>query len=457
MKIYRLGYCTLASMLLLVSCQNDDANEEVQPIAIEASMLLTVEIENNHLVENESYTEREWIFISNSEGKVLQTQEVINGSTLEFERPDNFEEDHITATRLRLYERDDYRSLSMHTYTNIPPASWVLEENENISHTPLGEVEGSFVSATYDNFLMTPSRQYVRLMPAPISEDSVRVDFRAELYENNERLYVSVFEDQPRYLYTEIELGSTYNFTASDFNTMSVAKSVELPYVERASTSVYGTTKEGDWVWVSKSKWNEGTSSIPYYLPDYAFAELDYTFSASRGDGLSYYRRDTDNIPDSYSIPTVTYSVGNNQLSKFEASADYAHDFWTASSYDYNADEELTNVSLHVYGSESRDIRFSISLPEEITKEYPFIGSRIDNISLESLQLIDQDNVSSYEEYIATLYTRDAVQDRKMYESVSIQLDTDAENGRHATEQFPKHIQAEQKRHTKEHGHGRRW
>ncbi|WKN40486.1 hypothetical protein [Tunicatimonas pelagia] len=433
MKTSYLGYCVLVSALLLTSCQEEKVSEEVQ----DNTPLLTVQVEEGYLLSDENILEREWLFVSTDDGEVLRTQEVVNGENLTIKRPEGAADESFTISRARVFERLDTQKqfLYLLSYTDVSSQNWVFEGKDITSDNPgapsvpsLYEVEGSFVSSSLLYAIHAKGNLSVERQATPIS-DGFQVDFKAFIEEEKAPLYINIFDDQPQYLYTDVEFGKEYSFTPQDFKPMNLVKTIQLPSLASASTAVYGTAIDGTWIIAYQSVLSEGKSEISYYLPEHDFKKLDYIFRANVDERVNYYRSDYNNIPDNYDIPSsVSYQINENKLNNFSASADLASDFWLVSSFSHERNHKVERASIHVNGGNNQNIAFAITLPEEIAQEYPAVADRLDNFSLERINLSNYNNIDSYQEYTATLYDQLSL-GNSFYENISINI-SDSENGR---------------------------
>ena len=520
MKKNRIGYCALASMLLLASCQEDFKDEDQPtisitspaagqkvwletPLSVEASdeqgvskvafylndelvgedteapyewMLNTQEYEDgdyvlrtvahdgtgnqteveqeievfNNLLKvevEEGYHKdnnlRQWVIVSNAEGSVLQTEELKNGTTAIFGRPEGFNES-FSVTLLSIDERsnDDYWTFAT-TYTGATPDHWVMPSSTNgEERMVLGTATGSFITPDGNYRVSSPNGTFYSTSNI-YYEDGKQTEFSFDTYENPAQLYVAAlpYQQAPQYASLKnIQPEGHYELTADDMVPMKVHKTINLPSVNDALMLVRGHY-EGDegYHTASRSYWDELTNQLPVYLPEGVFNDFTYSLDADLGD-FSYYRSDNGSMPDSYDIPALAPGIIHSaQFGDFSASVDGQYDYAHASWFDYDEEQSVSLMAWSVLGSSDEELQWTVSdLPKEINELYPFLPARMNEMQFVRLQVVNRDNIASYEEYLATL---NKVQDEvvKVHEAVSLKAD-EHQNSRKRTVELPAHV-----------------
>ena len=419
------------------------------------NMLLKVEVaEDRYEVDN---VPQEWIIISDAEGNTLQTEGLKNGVTSVFTRPEGFTSDQLTVTLadIRYSESDSYYSSAvMKTYHNISPGEWLLEGPVYVEDkTIVGDAFVEFTSYGTDFFSFAAnSPDGSDYMNFNSFGDSTKIEYNLYLHRDPARVYVAADFSEgktPRYaLLNDVQADGRYTLTARDFMPMKLVKTIDVPsssnYASMFIKGYYTAEKKG--FNVASSSTIEGGGELPVYQPEGVFNGFDY-FLFVRNSNFGYSRTDVDNLPNNYGIPqTVSAVVASTNRNGFSASvsypSDYARAYWSWS--DYSSGGTFSYVEWSTYGSNQDNILLTApELPKVISDLYPSLKERVADLSYSRLELVNVDNITSFEEYATKLYQPTASPSLKQTEETVTVYPKDTKNGRIAKEQskLPKHIQ----------------
>ena len=445
-KDYEDGDYTLRTVAYDGAGNQTEAEREIEVF----NKLLTVKVEGNYLnIPEEAYdrNDRAWIVVSDVKGNVLQTEELQNGTTFTFDRPEGFKESSATVTVINVneYSSDDRWAFAT-TYTNIAPDHWIMQgyTSDKTEPTVVGTATGSFVTPDHNFRTSSPNGSFYQTSGSHDYEDGMRTEFMLNMYQDPAQLYIAAVPYQQAPLYVSlkgIQPGDQYELTSDDMLPMKARRSISLPSANYGSMFVRGYYDGDDgYHTASRSELEETTNNLQVYTPEGVFDSFSYSIDANFGD-FFFYRRDEGGMPDSYDIPSSSPgTIHNAQINDFRATVDRQRDYAEASWSDYDSEESFRYARWAVVGSSDKEAQWvAPTLPAVVSKAYPSLAERINNLPFFHLQVIDRDDVDSYEAYAAKLYKQQK-EDHKTYESVGTSLSQD-ESSRKGIVEIPAHIQ----------------
>ncbi len=373
-----------------------------------------------------------------------------NGVTLVFTRPDGFIDDKLTVTlvNVRYSESESYySSATVNTYYNISPGEWLLESPVYIENeTTVGDAAVEFTTYGTDHFSFAAnSPDGADNVNFHSFGDSSRVEYNLYMHRDPARVYIAAdFSGgkTPRYtLLDDVRANSRYELDKRDFRPMKSVKKIKLPpsfdYASMFIKGYYTKEKEGFNI-ASITNIEEGEELL-VYQPEEVFSGFDYSLFV-RNSNFSYHRTDVDNLPDTYNIPqALSATVVSTNRDNFSASvsypSDYVRAYWRWS--DYSSGGTFSSINWSIYGSNQDNIQLvAPELPKVIKDLHPSLGEKMADLSYSGLELIEVDNIISFEEYASKLYQQTTSSSTEQTQEIITIYPKDAENGRVAQSQL---------------------
>lgn len=407
-------------VLKAVASDNAGLKAEASQEVTVKNTLFVVNVEDGYLEVVENRESVEWIFLSDNDGNVVgEPQQVINGTILNWQRPEDFNSDIIYFNRLfydysfnEWSQRPD-KYLGVNTYPNFPIDE--LNLKAYLSEWPEESVGKATVNIEND-FDGSESYSYMTYMPysgAGIGTGANSGSYQVTMYNDTEKAFSTYAKDvntqiveSKYYRLDDFQVGNIYNFHTSEFTPMEM-RTVSLPseynsfyfmvdgYLNQDDNWSYTVDNRSDWE-------NEGLSEVNLFYAD-DFSHF-FTYLSVRNEGNSFTSYQKGKAPASYTYPTYYASVSKDDLNQVQVTTRGSFDVGTAS-WENRIDDETQYYRTRkmIYFSGESGLTYTMpDIPSSLLEMYPELDSQMEHAFT---YVLDHNHVNLYEELMEYWFT----------------------------------------------------
>ncbi len=238
-KQYEDGAYTLRTV---VQSGDGEPAEAVQTINI-FNKLFSLKVDNNYLKGWTFAPKEAWLIACDTEGNIIQAEELQNGETINIDRQDRTDEELI-VTLVKVYVgSDNDRFVSIDSYQDIAPNAWFFRGYTPTEKSVIGTAEIAYAIPNEMQTLVTASK-------ANVSLSTVDEGYQASLdiLEEPAGLFVANNAQDgssANYAWLDgIRVDQQYDLDAGDFKPMKLMQQVSIPPADDLYLSVSGISEE---------------------------------------------------------------------------------------------------------------------------------------------------------------------------------------------------------------------
>ncbi len=442
-KQYKDGAYTLRTV---VQNGGGEPTEALRTINI-FNKLFSLKVGDNYLGE-ENYSIRDaWLIACDTEGNVIQTEELQNGETITIDRRARTDETLIISIAKTFRFNDNNRHLIIESYQGIAPNAWFLEGSSTTDRPVIGTARVDYEVSEGMKTLASASNAYASL-------SALGADYQASLdiLEEPAGLFIANnAKDGSAVSYAwldNIQVDQQYNLEVEDFQPMKLLHQVSIPPVDGLYISVSGAVSqmgtEYEFFWYNER--DEVADELFVYHPDGLFDSYHHSVFLDGGK-VTYYHTGSDPIKSTYKVPEVSANLMKEgpQEHRIQLQGDYEADFATGQ-WEYVAfrDSIWENVAWSVYAPVNEgEYRARLhQLPTEIINRHQFVGSSPQDMQYKATNLSNYDGIQSLSDYLDIRYQVDGKVGYGTWEEIAIRA-TDSQGGRTIGTRLPKSIAKE--------------
>lgn len=444
------GTYTLKAIAYNASSNTAEATQEVTI----KNTLMKASNDFGYILNNGNMKEEEWIFLSDNQGNIVgEPQQVINGISMEWQRPPDFNSDTIYLNLLRHFKWESLTrpetTISLITYPNFPLDDIKLKHLEN-SH-PLDKVE-----ITIENdFDKTKSYSYFSSIPGhfihkmnwsnPITfslglrekKQKVLSQFEYDLYLNFDNEYKS--QRKRYYRWDELEIGNAYYFHVNEYTAME-GNEFFVPFNYKnmqVKTTGYLNKEDQFGYLIDDLLLFENEISTPKIFYVDGFSDLYTTISGS-SKNKSFQTYFQGKAPETFDLPEFYASVNKDDQKNIQATTRGNFDGGSACwSHVIDNESEYYYINREVYFSTQPDVIAKLpDIPESLLELYPELSHQLE---YEYAYMIDFKNLDSYQDLMKLWFT-EAFTGAEYREYSSLKVHAENTGGRMLTKQTEKDL-----------------
>lgn len=349
----------------------DKANNktEKQVTAVVRNTLISITVPANMLYNGGVWTQRGFVFLNNTDGKLIASAEFQNGQHIELKASSDFSGETFMLTQVRYSASNEDTDIDFWTYTQVSPGKWVLMSEIPDDEDYAGVANLTFTTPAANAFYFAEGNGDDNGYVDPFTN---KPNQPIRLQSTPSKLYVTkTYEDgafAPAYrLYSNISVGNNTINLNQLFTTLTKID-VQIPSnAEYVSIDYHGYIDNS-----YKERYDLGYYGAPsgvfsVYKPGNAFPTYWTTISVESAD-YNLFR--TTTAADQFDITPLTYSGSFN---------------YSANKLTYNVTGNNIDVVATSYYKETNDLETSwafvgptsttglISIPElpAILKDFP--------------------------------------------------------------------------------------
>ena len=428
-KLYEDGAYTLRTVAQNGSGEQTEATQTINIF----NKLFSLEVDDNYLKGYRFAPQEAWLIACDTEGNIIQTDELQNGETINVNRHDRKDEKLIITLVKSYLGRKGNQYVIIDSYQDIPPNAWFFRGYRPADKSVIGtaevnyEVPGGMRSMAYAANALVALNNADRFHWANL-----------EIFEEPTDLFITNHTlDGGAATYAwldDVRVGQERSLGSDDFQPMQLMQRVSFPPVDEMYFSASGISEQtgGYYNLLAHSWGDEVVDELLIHHPEGLFDRYHYSVSIVK-ENVTYRRKGTDAIKSNYTVPEVSADVvEEGQGALIQVQGEYGADFvegrWNYYSFqDSTTDVVAWYVHAPIDGGECR--AHLHELPAKITDRHVLIGEAQMNMEYKSLELVNYDSVSSLPSYLNTRYQSEVQSALGAREDVTIQA-TEAQGGR---------------------------
>lgn len=393
----------------------DKANNQTETVKeIDVfNKLFKVQVKEGHLIDNDWLTVKGWIIVADTSGKVIQTQELINGSEVILERPDYFTEEklQVSMLKVRMYS-SGIEHYNISTYPDVSPDEWTLQGNSNEKRESIGTANFQF-SMPEGNFTLNSGSGY-RAGGGFGGDGNENFSRDLNVYSNPEKVYLGIFpyNEPPVYkFFNNVQPGNQYSIGFEEFIPLDLYKNISLPDNSSANVWIEGVPDINQAYKNTQAVYSgyyfDGTAELPVYIPASIFENYRYSIGFST-EGKSYYKVGSSitKMQESYQTPSVALEIKDVSGESLHAVSNHTTDLvqhnW---SYSESSAPYRSIYWTIIVGGHEKEVSLKMhDIPENIRSEYDFINNSVEKVAYSGSTFSNIDDVDSYQEYLELLF-----------------------------------------------------
>ncbi len=351
-----------------------------------------------------------WVFLSDNEGNIIVTKELVLGQLTIFERPADFNDETYSLNTFRARTNITQKINYVNTYSNVTPRKWVLKSAPE--ELELDDITVNITGVTTEKFDYVRVNNYNSIH---YSQDPQGLVISPKVSPLS--VYYA-FENKHDFL-KDLAAGESYDFEIADFKTPDKVD-ISLPENNYSLMRVSGEIENGFLEADDTKKVDGGTETSISLVKSFFTNFKTYLFLIN--DDVTYINSTIgETIPTSYNLPTYEIDVEDNSMNNYVAS--FTGDFdimggrWV---YEKGSLFDGTYESFRWSVFKEAGNKSSVILPElpsEIKSKY---GIDISGITYSTTSLAKHFKITSYSQYLDLLYSPDANILFEEYEQVSV-------------------------------------
>lgn len=398
--------CLLAlSIIVLIGCSKEDSapqeEDSKEPPADETPNAEEPagEVQNKvyFTYQKSNWADNEWIILYDHDGNLLDYKKLGDEEEIVFDAPADKQPEHITATKVKIYEGGDFPSSYIDTYTDLEPGS-IWRRNDYLGPSPsktggkfdfvvdsiVGRIRGYTYSASSGMYsaeeIITPpfSGGAFEALGNPIIENQ---DYIFSIYD---------YQGNNRYAIVENpEDGEVFRYNYSEMHTYDSQLKIDIPGEAYIYSWTYGFSESNPNYHYPRFQMSgfigRATDSVKVGYID-KFAHYATYASINLGD-YQYGFSQVGDKPEKITVPPKpAFSLLNPTVYNFEFESDRSFMrkkvIWR---YIPENSPVITTWTIFSPGGESQHVP---QLPEEVTEKYPSLF--LDKLELQSVALFMQ-------------------------------------------------------------------
>jgi hypothetical protein len=403
-KQYEDGAYTLRTVAQNGSGEQTEATQTINIF----NKLFRVKVGDNYL-QNEGWSPKKaWVVVSDTEGNIIQTEELRNSETATVERHERTDEKLIVTLVTAYVEPESYQLVLINSFQGISPDEWFLDGYTS-SRSELG-------TATVDY-----------IVPPGMSTRASASNAYAWTYPTDEGYQASVtIYEEPASLFIANNALDGSAATYALINDVRVDQTTRLePDAFKSMTLMQNVTFAADDIYFTVDGINESSgeryrtfhyfqdpenptpSQLSVYHPEGMFDDYAH-FVVIEQNEVEYTHRGIGSPKNHYAVPEVSANViygANNQT--IQISGDYEADFvsgeWEYANYENGVNNTVVE---YVYLPASQgDYQMKLQeLPSAIVDAYPVLSEFAQYKAYKGVELTDYDSVASLPDYLSRRY-----------------------------------------------------
>lgn len=380
--------------------------------------LLKINVPETVLYSNQNNeTISGWIFLSDSKGETLGAKTLKTGGIIEFQTPDNFNEDKVFINVLKIYNTVNTndkttrstiqtRNVGVNTEMTLTP-SFLPSSNTSVGTSLLNinNIPSEYYGNINSNAIFEGYQGRTTTTQSTLTQSSMNFD----LYKspvNNLVTFNFIDGQTSKYKYFEnFEANKEYEIDFSTLSTMSGTLDLTLPVGEYYYSFLSANRISGD----NSTRYNLGHSfdqSIKIYYPENIFAEFS-TYISFYSNGVSHtnYKVGGD-ILSAFPQFEINHNLSAGSIDDFSVSTSGSYDIYSLGFSHRSVSETDPSHNFYfnwyVQGTTIENISGTLpKLPLEITQENSFL--KRENLAIQSLSFTDYFELSPEEFNVAFL------------------------------------------------------
>ncbi len=377
-------------------------SEAIQEVRVK-NTLFVLHIDNGYIPQWKNNILKEWIFFSDSEGRLIgEVKQISNGTSLHWERPADFYGDTVYFNRL-LYRRripEDNRNMrdeiDFATYTNFS-----LEEAHFTPRfavpEPLGRVNMAVVYKHEDykdyRFGTQFTYDYGSLTSWYYGEERKdTINYSVSVTQNNQKGF-SYYETEPYYggaallrekyyRIDEMTANHSYTFHTSEFTPME-SQSVNFPFAfQYASVNVSGffdAKKYNSYFLDETNASNTQNKELKVFYTD------AFPYFSTKISGRSGYKHfaleKMGKAPETYSPPNYTTTVTTGDMKEIKVATQGSFDLgsgnWSASMTDNTQNADISGSRIIYFSGQSEATYILPDVPPSLLEMFPVFNNKM--------------------------------------------------------------------------------
>lgn len=403
-------------MLKVVAHDNGGLKGEAAQDVVVKNTLMTVQVENGYIANelSEGQEFESWIFLSDKEGKVIgEARQVLDGTSLEWERPADFNSDTVYFNRLAYSNYLPEQYGKSYTYLTVYSYSGFTLDDITLaaSSEPAAEERQGGAEITVENDFDSPTRTWYRTMTPyhMIGKNSLEslvqyliaiTEGRSKAFSTYEQGLTAGDNETERakyYRFDELQAGVSYKFHTSEYTAMDetmVAIPFEYDLVYFGTEGFLGSEEESsymvDEVNLPKSEMHE----FKTFYTD-AFSSFRSAFIVTQAN-KKYYTYLKGKVAEVYNLPDFSVSATRDDIKNIQVTGrgtyDLASTFWR---HVVNNETEYSRVRRAVYFANESNVAYMMpEIPTSLLELYPQLNEKVE---YEYTYVLDNKRLTSYE------------------------------------------------------------
>ncbi len=441
-KQYKDGAYTLRTV---VQSGDGEPTEAIQQINI-FNKLFSLKVDDNYLGEQTYLPKEAWLIVCDTEGNIIQTEELRNGETVDIDRKDRMDKGLIISIAMTYRFNDNNRHLIIESYQDIAPNLWFLRGSSTTNRPVIGTAQVDYGVPEGMQTLASASNAYASL-------STFGTGYRASLDILEEPVGLFVANNAKdgsaaSYAWLDnIRVDQQYKLESEDFQPMKLMQQVSIPPVDGLYISIKGSVSqmETDYEFFEYNERDDVASELFVYHPDGSFDSYHHSIFLDGGE-VTYYHAGSDPLESAYKIPEASANVIKEGLRerRIQIQGNYEADF-AKGHWEYVAfkDSIWESVAWYVRSSINEgEYRARLhQLPTEITNSHPLVGDSQQDMQYKATYLPNYDSIQSLSDYLNIRYQADGKVPYGALEEISIRA-TDSQGGR-STGRLPESVAKE--------------
>ena len=440
-KQYEDGAYTLRTV---VQNGSGEPTEAVRTINI-FNKLFSLKVDNNYLEEAGWSPKEAWIIVCDTEGDIIQTEELRNGETATIDRHDRTDENLIvTLVKVHAGSRGN-QYVIVESYQGITPNAWFLEGYTPADKAVVGTAQ---VDYTVPEDIKTLTSAFNASVSLSKSEEGYRTSL--DILKEPAGLFIANHAQDGNaadYAWLDdIRVDQQRRLSVEDFHPMKLMQQVSF---QRASNLYFSMSGIGEQTggyhnFFKYDTRDEVPSTLSVHYPEGLFTSYRHYVAVSQ-DEVTYYHVGNDALKSSYAVPELSAEVTSlGQEQKVRIQGNHAADFAQGRWEYYSLVDDVTNVVAWYVSSPLNEGEYRALLhdfPTVITDRHELVRNSQQDMQYKATDLPNYDSTASLPDYLRKRYLVDEKFELGAYEEVSIRA-TGSQGGRTGAD-LPKRVAEE--------------